>query len=202
MKQLGYLLLAVCFFLSSPLIQAPSAVACVGKKIVIGTLVDPEQRILANMLALLIRERTGTTVEIQEFPEMESLASALKEDEIQIYSEYLQTGLKSLQLEATGQQNKVLLKKVKKEYNRRFNLVWLAPYGFVSSRISKASQLSAAPLIDKHTLKLFPALPRLLNKLGGIIDDSQLSKLIKSVEADNESAEEVARQFLKEQKLI
>ena len=58
----------------------------------------------------------------------------------------------------------------------------------------------AAPVVRKDTLKKFPALARLINKLGGSIDDATMAELEKA-SADGNSRE-VARNFLKKNRFI
>ncbi len=198
-KSLFILTMAMVIFMGSMSV-VHEASACVGKKIVIGTLVEPEQKLLANLLALMIRERTGTTVEIKIYSNMEELARALKKEKIQVYNEYLIDAVKTLKLDVNDRD--ASFKELRKIYNRRFNLIWLPPYGFVNSRVDGGSSLGAAPLIAKQTLKLFPALPRLLSKLGGRVGDAQLNALLNEIKQKKISEEDVARDFLKQEKLI
>jgi osmoprotectant transport system substrate-binding protein len=58
----------------------------------------------------------------------------------------------------------------------------------------------AAPVVRKDTLKKFPALARLINKLGGAIDASAMQRLEAKAAGENIAA--VARQFLKDGQLI
>jgi osmoprotectant transport system substrate-binding protein len=55
-------------------------------------------------------------------------------------------------------------------------------------------------VVRKDTLKKFPALARLINKLGGAIDLATMQKLESGVSGGN--AKDVARKFLKENRLI
>jgi len=54
--------------------------------------------------------------------------------------------------------------------------------------------------VRKDTLKKFPALARLINKLGGAIDASAMQRLEAKAAGENIAA--VARQFLKDGQLI
>ena len=83
----------------------------------------------------------------------------------------------------------------KERYNQELNLIWLVPFGFTDAQHGQA-----APVARKDTLKKFPALARLLNKLGGTIDAAAMQKL--EAETRSKPAPEVARAFLKAQKLI
>ena len=57
-----------------------------------------------------------------------------------------------------------------------------------------------APVIRKDTLKKFPALSRLVNKLSGVVDNATLARLV--LESEKRPAREVVKQFLKEKRLI
>lgn len=60
------LVLAVSLMLAQLLtcLTAPTLHACVGKTLLVGSLEDPQQQILAQMLSILISERTGTSIKI------------------------------------------------------------------------------------------------------------------------------------------
>jgi osmoprotectant transport system substrate-binding protein len=57
-----------------------------------------------------------------------------------------------------------------------------------------------APVVRKDTLKKFPALSRLVNKLAGVIDDAAMAELIR--ESSGKPARAVTKTFLKKRKLI
>ena len=90
---------------------------------------------------------------------------------------------------------------MRREYEQRFNLVWLEPWGMTghAGRGSAAPTL-VAPVIRKDTLKKFPALSRLVNKLSGVVDDATLARLVQ--ESEKRPARDVAKQFLKDKRLI
>ena len=85
---------------------------------------------------------------------------------------------------------------VRNEYNQTLNLVWLDAFGFSDPKNGKG-----APVARKDTLKKFPALARLINKLGNAISDETMKSLETSFKK-GKPAPDVAREFLKEQKLI
>jgi osmoprotectant transport system substrate-binding protein len=94
-----------------------------------------------------------------------------------------------------------LYKAVKATYNEELNLVWLKPFGFDNKSVAPAGTAAeAAPVVRKDTLKKFPALARLINKLGGRIDASAIAKLETSAKGGD--SKKVARQFLRENRLI
>lgn len=175
--------------------------ACVGKTIVVGALDTSQQQLLANMLAILIGERTGTTVKVVPAASHEAAHQALLKADLDMYVEY--TGIGQVQIlgaPAVADQS-ALYKAVKERYNQELNLIWLEPFGFVDPKLAPAGTVAeAAPVVRKDTLKKFPALARLINKLGGTIDLATMQKLEAGVKGDN--VKDVARKFLKENRLI
>ncbi|HSH69816.1 MAG TPA: hypothetical protein VK997_07850, partial [Deferrisomatales bacterium] len=65
------LLIALTLLLAS-LATVPAA-ACVGKTLIIGAVETPEGRLVAQVIAILINERTGTTVKIQNFADADAV---------------------------------------------------------------------------------------------------------------------------------
>ena len=190
-------------FLSMP----KSMEACVGKTIVIGAKDSSiVQRIIDEIIALLINERTGTSVKLVSFNNPEDCRRAIISAEVDIYVEYTGSALTEVLeiTDITGKES--VFDIVKSKYNEKFNLIWLAPYGFdyqnglKEEYRDKGIPAVAAPIVRKDTLKKFPALARLLKKLSGKISNEKLDELIKKVNDDN--FKEIARQFLKDNRLI
>lgn len=177
------------------------AAACVGKTLVIGALDAPQQQVLAQMLAILISERTGTTVKVVPAASHVAAHEALLRADLDMYVEY--TGIGQVQLlgGAPIADPAALYKAVKERYNQELNLIWLEPFGFADRQLAPPGTVAeAAPVVRKDTLKKFPALARLINKLGGTIDPATMQKLEAGVKGDN--AREVARKFLKDNRFI
>ena len=193
MMRLFLALVFLCLFISP-------AVACVGKTLVIGSTGGLQQEVLANMLAQLITERTGTSVKLVTHESSSSAHQALLKDDLDIYVEYTGVG----QLEILGAEpladSGQLYQAVKARYNEELNLVWLNPLGFEAALQGMTIPAQAAPVARKDTLKKFPALARLINKLGGKIDGETIARL--ETEAGQRGAKEVARGFLKQNRLI
>jgi len=59
-----------------------------------------------------------------------------------------------------------------------------------------------APVLREETLKEYPELKEILNKLAGKITDEEMRKMNYEVNAEGKAAEEVARKFLVEKGLI
>jgi osmoprotectant transport system substrate-binding protein len=177
------------------------AAACVGKTLVVGALETPQQQVLAQLLAILIGERTGTTVKVVPAASHAAAHEALLRADLDMYVEY--TGIGQVQLLGAPPiaDQAALYKAVKERYNQELNLVWLEPFGFVEPRLAPAGTVAeAAPVVRKDTLKKYPALARLINKLGGAIDQAAMQKL--EAAAGSGNAKDVARKFLKENRFI
>lgn len=198
-KMTRILTVAVVFLLSVAF--ALPAGACVGKTLVIGSTGTLQQDILAQVLSILIAERTGTTVKVAQYDSTAAAHEALLKADLDMYVEYTGVGQTLiLQGEAIAD-SEALYQAVKAGYNRDLNLVWLKPLGFDEPRaVSAEIPAQAAPVVRKDTLKKFPALARLINKLGGTIDAETMKGL--EDEAGRKNVNEVARQFLKGGRLI
>lgn len=197
-------LMSICLAVSASFLLSGASLAwaCVGRKIVIGYRANTEQRILSELLGILIEERTGTKITFKEFDDTMELHRALEANEIQMYVEYTGVGLTEILGSEPISDPKKVYKKVKKEYNKNFNLIWLKAFGFnnhdaeYKELTSAGIPLYAAPLVRKDTLKKFPALSRLLNKLNNKIDNKTMDSLIQEVEKQGKEPKQVASRFL------
>ena len=200
MKKLKVFLL-MFLSLAAVIPAAGPATACVGKSLHIGAVNTPQQQLLAHMLGVLISERTGTSVEVVPAASHAAAHDALLRADLDMYVEYTGIG----QVEILGgppiADSAALYKAVKERYNQELNLVWLEPFGFNNQQLAPAGTVAeAAPVVRKDTLKKFPALARLLNKLGGTIDLATMQKLEAKLAGGN--PHDVARKYLKENRLI
>lgn len=197
-----FLLLSLLVMLCGlPILQPAPVDACVGKSLHIGSNGTVQQNLLAEILSMLISERTGTTVQVERLTSSSATHEALRNAELDISVEY--TGASQLLVLKGPQINdpQQLFDVVKTRYNEELNLVWLQPFGFSEPRaVSSSIPAQAAPVVRKDTLKKFPALARLLNKLGGTIDASTMQRL--ELAAETKTVREVAKEFLKSNRLI
>lgn len=199
MKPISLLLLLMLTLL--PLLSAAQATACVGKSLHIGSNGTTQQDLLAEILAMLISERTGTTVKVEHLTSAAAAHDALLKAEIDISVEY--TGASQLEIlkGAAISDPQQLFEAVKSRYNQELNLVWLQPFGFNEPRVvTTAIPAQAAPVVRKDTLKKFPALARLISKLGNTIDATTMQRLEASMAT--RTVHDVAKEFLKSQRLI
>jgi len=180
---------------------ASTSFACVGKTLEIGATGSVQQEVLANIIAELITERTGTTVKVVPFKNNNEAHAALLKADIDMYVEYTGVGQTAiLEGQPLGDAAE-LYKAVKERYNQELNLIWLKPLGFdAATSLGLSVPAEAAPVVRKDTLKKFPALARLINKLGGKINQQTIELLEK--EADSSEARKVAHGFLKNNRLI
>ncbi len=182
-------------------LTAPTLHACVGKTLLVGSLGSPQQQILAQMLSILISERTGTSIKIVPMKGHAEAHEAMLRADLDMYVEYTGIGQVTILKDPPIADSDLLYRAVKERYNQELNLIWLKPFGFADARIAPAGTVAdAAPVARKDTLKKFPALARLINKLGGAVDNSAMEKLEKESVSGN--YKEVARKFLKENRFI
>ncbi len=174
-------LLIVIFIL---LILNGISFACVGKTIYIGHLSGRSDELMANILSRLITERTGTSVKLKKYPDMSAVLKAGQNGEIDIFTLDEKSAFETAGVKSREQ--------AKETYNVKFNLVWLKPV------VEKDDFL--VPVIRKDTLKKFPALPKLLEKLNGIINNVQLEEIRQ--DADKRGMKDAIKDFLKKKGLI
>ncbi|MBI5206425.1 MAG: hypothetical protein HY934_01405 [Candidatus Firestonebacteria bacterium] len=197
------------YFISFGLIK--NGHACLGKTLTIGYKNFAEQKILAEVLYVIITERTGTTVVLKSFNSTKECYEALMKGEINLYVEYIGATYSEIlhkdNLQTESEKEKIL-ELIKDNYSQKKNLIVLNAFGFESIAPEneylrkKRLPLTATPIIGKETLNMFPILPSLLNKLGGKIDTPSIKALIKLVEKDNMNPRTAVQNFLKIKKLI
>ena len=191
----------IFFFLSIAVLLAFTRQpdACVGKILYIGALNSTYEQLLSEMLSVLITERTGTTVNIKYYKDSKELYNAVKKNEVGILVENTDRALEIL-----GRPKEENVEKAynisKEEFRKNLNLVWLKPFVLLSEAGEK-SQNYYSPLIAVDVLSNFPALPRVINKLSGIMNEEIFSRMVRSVKS-GEKPKKIARDFLKARKLI
>lgn len=177
--------------------------ACVGRILYIGAMETVKGKTMAEMMVLLINERTGTNVKIRYYKDNSSLYTALKaEDEetrIDVILENTAAAMAFLKKERIADIDQEYLE-VKKVYEKELAVIWLKPFKFKNYHGSDNPAVSA-PLIRNDVLTNYPLLPRILNKLSGAIDDQTFSELVAKVKS-GDKAKNVAKDFLRAKKLI
>jgi len=182
--------------------------ACVGKTVFLGRMPGREQEILTEMFSWMVSERTGTSVQIKPLPDSRAMHAGLQTAEVDLYLEDQSVALREILGQAAVGSGADQRETVRREYEQRFNLIWLEPWGMTGRPAQSAVAGTGgpvapglvAPVIRKDTLKKFPALSRLVNKLSGVVDNATLARLVQ--ESEKRPAREVVKQFLKEKRLI
>lgn len=196
------LLLSLTFtFVLGGFLAPLPAQACVGKTLVIGSAGTVQQDLLANMISLLVSERTGTTVKVVKLDSLAATHDALLKANLDMDVEYTGASQMDILKGEPISDPQALFEAVKARYNQDLNLIWLQPFGFDEPQVVTAKvPAQAAPVVRKDTLKKFPALARLIDKLGGTIDAATMKEL--EAKAADGKVHQVARAFLKEKRLI
>jgi glycine betaine/choline ABC-type transport system substrate-binding protein len=178
-------------FMLSVILLNQRVEACVGKTLFIGVTNAPNERLFAEMISVLVTERTGTSVKIVAYKDARAMYSAVKKGEVGVFIDNAERALNILGRPAETN-SRTAYETAKKAYRSSQNLVWLEPFG--------GSQYYA-PVISLETINNLPALPKLVNKLGGMVNDETCARLLKGVKSDDKPGK-VAKEFLKARKLI
>ena len=177
--------------------------SCVGRVLYIGSLDTTEDKMLAQMLVLLINERTGTTVKMRYFDNTEALYNGLKENDEEkradIIIENTADALAFLKKPQLGDLDQTF-KQVKEIYESELGLIWLKPFGFKNATGDEMQTISA-PLVRRDVLTNYPLLPRVLKKLAKAINDEAFSTLTAKVRG-GEKPQNISKDFLRTKKLI
>jgi osmoprotectant transport system substrate-binding protein len=192
--------LAVIIMLTA---TAASSQACVGRILYVGAMETVESKTMAEMLVLLINERTGTNVKIRYFADNNKLYQAFQsqdeEARIDIIIENSADAMAYLKKKRLADLDQEYLE-VKKIYEKELNVIWLKPFGFRNYK-GQENQSISAPLIRNDVLTNYPLLPRILTKLSGAIDEQTFTEMIAKVKS-GDKAKNVVKDFLRVKKFI
>jgi len=126
----------------------------------IGSKIFPEQYILTDMYAMLIRGYTGLEVETKTgLGGTKICFEAIRNDQIDMYPEYTGTALLAIlqpsvaEVRALGEDKDSVYHYVKKRFDEIYHLTWLDPIGFNNAyalmmRRSQAQQLGIHTISD------------------------------------------------------
>ena len=185
------------------LLWATNSFGCVGRILYVGALDTPEDKVISQLLVLLINERTGTTVKIRYFDNNDQLYSALQQNDedkrVDIIVENTEDALAILKKPKPGDLDQTY-KQVKELYESELGLIWLNPFGFTHAS-GNAQHSVSATLVRRDVLTNYPLLPRVLNKLAGAITDETYTTLTGKVQA-GEKPKNVSKDFLRAKKFI
>lgn len=177
------------------------ATACINFEINIGGIDNPEGHLFTEIIATLVSERTGVKVGRRYFKDFREMNEALAQKKVHIIVENTGNAMKLLNLPAAPEARKNFLT-VKDLYERDRNLIWLEPFSFEDRLEGSKTPVLTAPVLARVILEKFPALPKLIGKLSGLITEERRSKMVKRVRDKGDKPWQVAKDFLSEQRLI
>jgi glycine betaine/choline ABC-type transport system substrate-binding protein len=172
--------------------------ACVGRILSIGIVDSVNEKLLAELISVLINERTGTTVNIKVFDDFGDIYDAVKKEEIGVVIENTDHAMSMLNMPKNEDEKKDY-DISKAEFKEKLSLTMLKPFGFIAGEDDKKGYYSA--VVTEDVLINFPALPRVINKLKNITADKRFNKVLTSVRT-GKKGKRAARDFLKKKKLI
>ncbi len=131
--------------------------------VVVGSKNFVESRLLAEIFAQLLEERTTLTVERRlNLAGTQVCFEALRTGAIDIYPEYTGTGLATILGESPGGGASEVLNRVRGEFRERFDLWWLPPLGF-----ENAYELAVTSSVaEQHGLRTISDLARVSRQLS------------------------------------
>lgn len=182
MKRIGLLVLV-----AAVVVWGQVSEACVGRTLYIGIPGTAGDRMLAALVSTLITERTGTSVKVQTYRDSRAVYEAVRHGAVNIVIENPERALGILGKPGAANGKKAY-ELVKGEYRKKLNLAWLEPFGMPQEY---------APVLTVETLENYPALPKLLLKLAGVLNGDAYARLLKAADANR-----AAKDFLKTKKLI
>ncbi len=180
-------------------ISANQSFGCVGRILTIGSVDTPVGRVMTETLALLITERTGTTVHTKYFSNMNDLYTSIRTEEVGILVENSSSALKMLGLPEIKDHEKAYLQ-AKEKYRKNMDLIWLKPFHFLYAN-SSDQKSATATVLSLSVMTDFPGLLRLLNKLSKKVDEKEYSELLKLANSGKKPTN-IAKDFLEAKKLI
>ncbi len=196
------LIITAAFFIIFQLLASPSY-SCVGRVLVLALENSPDQTVVGQLLATMITERTGTTVEIVTPGDKKAIHEAMTTGKAQIYINYLESAKSYIEDAADIADPTELYATVRQGYIDEFDFIMLKPFGYdgpVANGSAAANASLAVPVTTKEVLKNFPVLDRVINKLGGKVDHSILEELTKM--SDGKDLKAVVKEFLKTRNMI
>jgi glycine betaine/choline ABC-type transport system substrate-binding protein len=178
--------------------------ACVGRTIYIGYYEgEPEQKIISTLLTIFVDERTGTSVKMVSLKDRKQGFDYLKRNKISILVEYPGRILEHWGGSKSVSTNVADFDSQRSSIGTELKAVFVAVPGFdnrVNGDGDKRYLGKAYIILSKKALSVFPAMPRLLKKLAGKVDNNAMDLFLKN--SDDGPYEKGTRTFLKKNKLI
>ncbi len=203
MKQKITLLFAGCMILLYAF--ALPAQSCVGRILTLSIDDTPEQKLVGQLLATYITERTGTTVNLTTVLDVKASEDLIEQCKADIFLNYIKVGMAGMEHADTAADTQESYSLVKQYYLEKNDMVWLKPLGYKgplqNPAVTDPGSISlAVPVTTKDVLDRFPVLDRVINKLSGRVDDRTLQQLMQKAETDGIKV--AVKGFLKAQNLI
>ncbi|MEA3385661.1 MAG: glycine betaine ABC transporter substrate-binding protein [Thermodesulfobacteriota bacterium] len=200
-RKIFVFILGFIFFL----LPANTLHSCVGRLLIVAVSNSPDQIIMGEMMSVLINERTGTTVNITQPGDLNACHEAVLEGKACIYISYIGKAQADRGGSDAVNNPQEFYTLVSQSFLEKFDMVWLKPFGFQGPLTNEAHSRKdrgtlAVPIATKDTLRKFPVLDRVINKLGNRIDNNIIEELREKTE--NQDVKKVVREFLKAQNLI
>jgi len=186
-----------CIYLS---ISSVSSLACIGKKGVelgyVGTL---EEKVISEILAVYISERTGYEVKLREFSSYKSLMTAIREGKTALVVGCLSYGLNGFVTpENIEMSERIVYQNLRIKFIKADKLILLPPLKeYVNSNIVLGQNNPAIIIKEKVSVK-YPVLCRLLRNLSHRIKYSDIKKLM----SHNEPLKKTVWKYLDKKGLI
>lgn len=154
MKKKGLLLILVAFILTTGIMMGCSKKE--DKVVRIGHKNYTEQRLTAQMLAVMIEDKTDYKTKVTEFGGTMLCFEALKNNEIDVYPEFTGTAYGAIlqQLEILNQQE--TYDYVKKEFEDKYGMTWLNELGWNNTYILSVTKETAETLGVSTVTELIP----------------------------------------------
>lgn len=151
----------ICIITLSIMILSLSACGSGNESIEIGHKNFTEQRIIGQMLAIMIEEKMDKTVNVTEFGGTNVAFEALKTGEIDMYPDYTGTAYGAILGESELKDPNAVYEHVKKVYKEKYDVEWGVPLGF-----NNTYTLAVRPEIaEKYDLKSLSDLSAVANEL-------------------------------------
>ncbi len=190
MLQRTTILAGAAFFL---LILASPSQSCVGRIVELSIDSSQEQQIIGQVLSAYINERTGSTVNL-----IQAEVGKPGQCATDLCIHYVNDGLSGMSKPTDTANEQESYNLVKQYYIQNHDLVWLRPLGYIGANAGSASP--AVPVAKRESLSKFPVLDRVINRLGGVLDNAAIEELMQQAQGGN--VESVAKDWLKQRNLI
>lgn len=172
--------------------------ACVGKRIIIGVEGVGPERLIAELIVVLLNERTGTTIEVKTYADSNAIYEAATHGEVGILIEDSRRALERLGVPAEAESTRAY-ELAKTGYRKRLDLLWIDPFAELEGEGGVA--LHYGPVLTTEVTRSFPALPRVVNKLARVLGAEDFAVMMARLK-DGGDLRIIARDFLRAKRLI